>query len=107
AGKGAKQVKFNEVTVETASEYAAEDADITLQIHQTLMPHIAKDDKLNFIYSHIEMPSMEVLYTIERNGVLIDANMLNSQSHEIGMRLVELENKAYELAEQKFNLGSP
>ncbi len=107
AGKGAKQVKFNEVTVETASEYAAEDADITLQLHQTLMPHIAKDDKLNFIYSNIEMPSMEILYTIERNGVLIDANMLNKQSHEIGMRLVELENKAYELADQKFNLGSP
>ena len=107
AGKGAKQVKFNEVTVETASEYAAEDADITLQLHQTLMPHITKDDKLNFIYSNIEMPSMEILYTIERNGVLIDANMLNSQSHEIGMRLVELENKAYELADQKFNLGSP
>jgi DNA polymerase I len=107
AGKGAKQVKFNEVTVETASEYAAEDADITLQLHQTLMPHIAKDDKLNFIYSNIEMPSMEILYTIERNGVLIDADMLNKQSHEIGMRLVELENKAYELADQKFNLGSP
>jgi DNA polymerase I len=107
AGKGAKQVKFNEVTVEAASEYAAEDADITLQIHQTLIPHIIKDDKLNFIYSQIEMPSMEILYTIERNGVLIDANMLNKQSHEIGMRLVELENNAYELADQKFNLGSP
>lgn len=107
AGKGAKQVKFNEVTVETASEYAAEDADITLQIHQTLMPHIAQDDKLNFIYSNIEMPSMEILYTIERNGVLIDANMLNKQSHELGLRLVELENKAYELAGQQFNLGSP
>jgi DNA polymerase I len=107
AGKGAKQVKFNEVTVETASEYAAEDADITLQIHQTLMPHIAKDDKLNFIYNNIEMPSMEILYTIERNGVLIDANMLNKQSHELGLRLVELENNAYELAGQQFNLGSP
>ena len=107
AGKGAKQVKFNEVTVETASEYAAEDADITLQLHQTLIPHIAKEDKLNFIYSHIEMPSMEILYTIERNGVLIDANMLNKQSHEIGLRLVELENNAYELAGQQFNLGSP
>lgn len=107
AGKGAKQVKFNEVTVETAAEYAAEDADITLQLHQTLHPHVAKDEKLNFIYSQIEMPSMEILYTIERNGVLIDADMLNRQSNEIGMRLVELENKAYELADQKFNLGSP
>jgi DNA polymerase I len=107
AGKGAKQVKFNEVPVETAAEYAAEDADITLQLHQTLHPHVAKDEKLNFIYSQIEMPSMEILYTIERNGVLIDADMLNRQSNEIGMRLVELENKAYELADQKFNLGSP
>ena len=107
AGKGAKQVPFNEVTIETASDYAAEDADITLQLHQTLLPHITKDEKLNYIYSEIEMPSMDVLYTIERNGVLIDANMLNKQSNEIGMRLVELENKAYELADQKFNLASP
>lgn len=107
AGRGAKQVPFNEVTVETASNYAAEDADITLQLHHTLLPHITKDEKLNYIYSEIEIPSMEVLYTIERNGVLIDANMLNKQSNEIGMRLVELENKAYELADQKFNLASP
>jgi len=107
AGKGVKQVPFNEVTVETASDYAAEDADITLQLHQTLLPHVEKDEKLNYIYSQIEMPSMEVLYTIERNGVLIDANMLNKQSNEIGMRLIELENKAYELADQKFNLASP
>ena len=107
AGKGAKQVTFNEVTVETASEYAAEDADITLQIHQTLQPHLAKDEKLNFIYSEIEMPSMEILFTIERNGVLIDASMLNRQSNEIGMKLLELEKKAYELADQPFNLASP
>ncbi|MFW5432052.1 MAG: DNA polymerase I [Methylophilaceae bacterium] len=107
AGKGAKQVGFNEVTVETASHYAAEDADITLQLHNNFLPHITKDEKLNFIYSEVEMPSMEILYTIERNGVLIDANMLNSQSNEIGMRLIELENKAYELADQKFNLASP
>jgi DNA polymerase-1 len=107
AGKGAKQVSFNQVTIETASEYAAEDADITLQLHDNLHPQVAKDEKLNFIYSEIEMPSMECLYTIERNGVLIDADMLNKQSNEIGMRLVELENKAYELAGQPFNLASP
>jgi DNA polymerase-1 len=107
AGKGAKQVSFNQVTVETASEYAAEDADITLQLHQNLYPQVEKDSKLDFIYSQIEMPSMEILYTIERNGVLINANMLNIQSNEIGMKLVSLENTAYELAEQKFNLGSP
>ncbi|MGV3581472.1 MAG: DNA polymerase I [Methylophilus sp.] len=107
AGKGAKQVSFNQVTVETASEYAAEDADITLQLHENLYPQVEKDSKLDFIYSQIEMPSMEILYTIERNGVLIDANMLNSQSNEIGMKLIALENKAYELAGQPFNLGSP
>lgn len=107
AGKGAKQVGFNQVTVETASEYAAEDADITLQLHQNLYPQVQQDSKLDFIYSQIEMPSMEVLFTIERNGVLIDANMLNAQSNEIGMKLVALENQAYELAGQPFNLGSP
>ena len=107
AGKGAKQVGFNQVTVETASEYAAEDADITLQLHQALHPQVAQDEKLNFIYSQIEMPSMEILFTIERNGVLIDNNMLNRQSNEIGMKLMTLEKQAHELAGQPFNLGSP
>lgn len=107
AGKGAKQVSFNQVTVETAAEYAAEDADITLQLHQALSPQVEADSKLNFIYSQIEMPSMEILFTIERNGVLIDANQLNRQSNEIGMKLMALEKQAYELAGQPFNLGSP
>ncbi len=107
AGKGAKQVGFNQVTVEVAAEYAAEDADITLQLHQAMYPHIAADEKLNFIYSQIEMPSSQVLFTIERNGVLIDSVMLNSQSNEIGLKLIALENQAYELAGQPFNLASP
>ncbi|MBC7787666.1 MAG: DNA polymerase I [Methylophilaceae bacterium] len=107
AGKGAKQVGFNQVTVEVASEYAAEDADITLQLQEVFYQQIAKDNKLNFIYSQIEMPSMACLYIIERNGVLIDAAMLNRQSNEIGMKLMALETKAYELAGQPFNLGSP
>lgn len=107
AGKGAKQVSFNQVTVEVAAEYAAEDADITLQLHQAMYPQIAADKKLDYIYSQIEMPVSEILFTIERNGVLIDANMLNIQSNEIGMKLVALENQAYELAGQPFNLGSP
>lgn len=107
AGKGAKQVGFNQVTVETASEYAAEDADITLQLHHALHPQVAQDEKLNFIYSQIEMPSMLVLQTMERNGVLIDSNMLNRQSNEIGMKLMDLEKQAHELAGQPFNLGSP
>ncbi len=107
AGKGAKQVSFNQVTVETASEYAAEDADITLQLHAAMHPIIANDEKLNFIYSQIEMPSSACLFTIERNGVLIDRDMLNAQSNEIGLKLIALENQAYELAGQPFNLGSP
>lgn len=107
AGKGAKQVGFNQVTVEVASEYAAEDADITLQLHQALYPHVQKDSKLDFIYSQIEMPSMTCLFTMERNGVLIDSDMLNRQSNEIGMKLMALESQAYALAGQPFNLGSP
>ena len=107
AGKGAKQVSFNQVTVEVASEYAAEDADITLQLHETMYPQIAADSKLDYIYSQIELPVSNILFTIERNGVLIDSHMLNRQSNEIGMKLVALENEAYELAGQRFNLGSP
>lgn len=107
AGKGAKQVTFNQVTVEVAAEYAAEDADITLQLHQALHLQIAADAKLDFIYGQIEMPSSNALFTIERNGVLIDRDMLNIQSNEIGMKLIALENQAYELAGQPFNLASP
>lgn len=107
AGKGAKQVSFNQVTVEVAAEYAAEDADITLQLHQAMYPVIQADNKLDFIYSQVEMPSREVLFTIERNGVLIDSAMLNRQSNEIGMKLMDLEKQAFELAGQPFNLGSP
>jgi DNA polymerase-1 len=107
AGKGAKQVSFNQVTIETAAEYAAEDADITLQLHEAMYPQIAHDEKLSFIYNQIEMPSSACLFTIERNGVLIDADMLRAQSNEIGAKLVALENQAYELAGQPFNLGSP
>ena len=107
AGKGAKQVGFNQVTVEVAAEYAAEDADITLQLHQAMHPVIQADDKLDFIYSQVEMPSREALFTIERNGVLIDQGMLNRQSNEIGMKLMDLEKQAFELAGQPFNLGSP
>ncbi len=107
AGKGAKQVTFNQVTVETAAEYAAEDADITLQLHQAMYPQVAADNKLDYIYSHIEMPSSKALFNIERNGVLIDRAMLASQSNEIGNKLIALENQAYELAGQPFNLASP
>jgi DNA polymerase I len=107
AGKGAKQVGFNQVTVEQASEYSAEDADITLQLHRALHPQVAASSKLEFIYQQVEMPSMLALQRMERHGVLIDSHMLNRQSNEIGLRLMELEKKAYELAGQPFNLGSP
>jgi DNA polymerase I len=107
AGKGAKAVTFNQVTVEVAAEYAAEDADITLQLHAAMHPIIKNDEKLNFIYEKIEMPSSACLFTIERNGVLIDSQMLNAQSNEIGLKLIALENQAYELAGQPFNLASP
>ena len=107
AGKGAKAVSFNQVTVEVAAEYAAEDADITLQLHAAMHPIIESDAKLNFIYSQIEMPSSACLFTIERNGVLIDSAMLHAQSNEIGLKLIALENQAYELAGQPFNLASP
>ncbi|MGQ0442705.1 MAG: DNA polymerase I, partial [Methylophilaceae bacterium] len=107
AGKGAKQVSFNQVTVETASEYAAEDADITLQLHAAMYSQIASENKLEFIYNQIEMPVSDILFTIERNGVLIDAEMLRAQSNEIGLKLLALENQAYALAGQPFNLASP
>jgi DNA polymerase-1 len=107
AGKGAKQVPFSQISIDMASEYAAEDADITLQLHQTLYPNIERDEKLTFIYRDIEMPLLTILYDIERTGVLLDAAKLNAQSHELGHKLLVIEQQAYELAGQPFNLGSP
>jgi len=107
AGKGAKQVGFNQVVIEQAAEYAAEDADITLQLHQALSPQIAQNEKLTYIYRDLEMPVMEILFRIERNGVLLDTAMLQAQSHELGMKLLALEQQAHALAGQPFNLGSP
>ncbi len=107
AGKGAKQVNFSQVSIEVASEYAAEDADITLQLHETLYPQISSETKLQYIYGDIEVPVSSILFTIERNGVLIDKEMLNRQSHELGQKLMALEKQAFELAGQPFNLGSP
>lgn len=107
AGKGAKQVPFNQITIDLASEYAAEDADITLQLHQSMYPNIERNEKLAFIYRDIEMPLLSILYDIERTGVLLDASRLNAQSHELGHKLLNIEQQAYELAGQPFNLGSP
>lgn len=106
-GKGASQICFDEVDIARATEYAAEDADVTLRLHQAMWPHIAGDEKLRFIYESIEVPTAVVLQKIERNGVLIDAGLLKIQSNEIGKRLLEIEQQAYILAGQPFNLNSP
>ncbi|MGB4117458.1 MAG: DNA polymerase I [Polaromonas sp.] len=105
-GKGAHQIKFNQVDIAKAAEYSCEDADQTLGVHQVLWPQLQAIDKLKFIYE-LEIKSSESLYRIERNGVLIDGPMLAKQSGELGLRLVQLETEAYEIAGQPFNLGSP
>ena len=106
-GKGAKRIGFEQVSVELAGEYAAEDADITLQLHQALHPRIAVDQKLNHIYAGIEMPAMAVLYAMERNGVLIDGKLLAELSAEFGTKMIDIEKRAHEQAGQPFNLSSP
>ena len=105
-GKGAGQIKFNQVDITKAAEYSCEDSDQTLDVHRVLWPQIQASDKLLFIYQ-LEMHSSESLYRIERNGVLIDAPMLAAQSRELGQRLLQLETEAYEIAGQPFNLSSP
>jgi DNA polymerase-1 len=107
AGKGGSQIDFDQVSIERATEYAAEDADITLQLHQVQLPKIAENHGLDFVYSSIEMPTREVLFRMERTGVLLDCALLEAQSRELGERVLALENRAYELAGQPFNLGSP
>ena len=106
-GKGAKRIGFEQVAVERAAEYAAEDADITLQLHQTLHPRIAADNKLNYIYADIEMPAMPVLYAMERNGVLLDEKLLAELSAEFGAKMMDIEARSHEQAGQPFNLSSP
>ncbi|KVH78426.1 DNA polymerase I [Burkholderia ubonensis] len=107
AGKGAKQIGFDEVALAQAAEYAAEDADITLQLHHALYPQVAREPGLERVYREIEMPVSIVLRKMERTGVLIDDARLQAQSTEIATRLIELEGQAYELAGGEFNLGSP
>ena len=105
-GKGAHQISFSQVDIAKAAEYSCEDSDQTLDVHRVLWPLLEADAKLRFIYE-LEMRSSESLYRIERTGVLIDAPMLATQSHELGLRIMALETEAYELAGQPFNLGSP
>ncbi|MBN3494227.1 DNA polymerase I [Vibrio neptunius] len=107
AGKGKKQLTFNQIELEQASPYAAEDADVTLRLHNRLLANIEQDEKLKTIYEEVEVPLVPVLSRIERTGVLIDDMKLAAQSQEIAQRLDELEQKAYEIAEEEFNMNSP
>ncbi|HEX7972056.1 MAG TPA: DNA polymerase I [Thiobacillus sp.] len=106
-GKGAARIGFEQVAIERASEYAAEDADITLRVRDALAPRIAASAKLDFVYRRIELPVADILFRMERTGVLLDRNLLAVQSGELGRKMLELEQRAYQEAGQPFNLGSP
>jgi len=106
-GKGAARIPFSAVEIARATEYAAEDADCTLAVHERLYPRIRADEKLSFVYERIEMPAFPVLFRMERNGVLLDTARLEAQTHELGRALLALEQKACEAAGQPFNLNSP
>ena len=107
AGKGAKQITFDHVPIEQAAAYAAEDADVTLRLHETLQPKLAAEPKLREVYERLELPLVPVLSKIERNGAYVSVDRLRQQSSELASRLAELETKACDLAGQPFNLASP
>ncbi|MEL0167250.1 MAG: DNA polymerase I [Pseudomonadaceae bacterium] len=107
AGKGSKQLTFDQIALEQAGPYAAEDADVTLRLHQTLWAKLQPQPSLAKVLQDIEMPLMPVLAGIERNGALVDAKLLGEQSIELGEKMVSLERQAFELAGEEFNLGSP
>jgi DNA polymerase-1 len=106
-GKGANQIAFSQVDIQRATEYSGEDSEMTLQLHQTLYPRLQRAAGLLHVYEHIEMPVCAVLAKIERHGVLVDARVLAQQSKQLTDRMVALEQEAYSLAGQPFNLGSP
>ncbi|MET0777597.1 MAG: DNA polymerase I [Pseudomonas mandelii] len=107
AGKGAKQLTFDQISLELAGPYAAEDADVTLRLHQTLQEKLNAIPSLSKVLSEIEMPLVPVLARIERQGALVDANLLGIQSVELGDKMVALEREAFAIAGEEFNLGSP
>jgi DNA polymerase-1 len=107
AGKGASQLTFNQVALEEAGPYAAEDADITLRLHQALWPQVSAEPALKSVLTDIELPLVPVLSRIERAGALVDDTLLFQQSQELAVRIIELEKQAWELAGQEFNLASP
>jgi len=106
-GKGAKQIGFDQVSIETATNYAAEDADVTLRVHEALYPQIDAAPGLKAVYQDIELPVSEILFRMERNGVLLDRDKLASQSRQLGESMLALEDQAYQLAGRPFNLNSP
>ena len=106
-GKGAARISFSAVEIGRATEYAAEDADCALAVHDVLHKKISADEKLTFVYEQLELPVLPVLLRMERNGVMLDAARLEKQSHEFGKEMLELERKAYQAAGQPFNLNSP
>ena len=107
AGKGAKQIPFNQVSIEVAAPYAAEDADIVLKLLRVLEPDLDKHQALKQVYNTIEMPLLTVLARIERNGVVIDSDMLMQQGHELKTRMQEIEIEAHNIAGETFNISSP
>jgi DNA polymerase-1 len=107
AGKGAKQLTFNQVDLEMAAPYAAEDADVTLQLHASIWRQLGEFESLQKIYEEIEQPLVTILLEMEETGVLVDRDMLKTQSGELARKMIELERKAHELAGGPFNLGSP
>ena len=107
AGKGKKQLTFNQIELEQAGPYAAEDADITLRLHLAIHSQLSKDLELSQVFTDIEKPLIPVLSHIERNGALVDPNLLGEQSIELAARMVVLEREAYDLAGKEFNLASP
>ncbi len=107
AGKGAKQIGFDQVSIADATAYSAEDADVTLQLHRCLHPRVAADPKLDRVYTAIEMPVRQILFEMEREGVMLDTALLAAQSGELGAKVMALEDEAYRLAGQPFNLASP
>ncbi|QGZ29280.1 DNA polymerase I [Stutzerimonas stutzeri] len=107
AGKGAKQLTFDQIAIEQAGPYAAEDADVTLRLHQNLLAKLQATPSLLKVLNEIEMPLVPVLARIERNGALVDAQLLGQQSVELGGRLMQLEREAFDIAGEEFNLGSP
>ncbi len=107
AGKGVKQLTFNDIDIDTATKYAAEDADITLCLHNYLWRELNKEQSLKVLYEKIEKPLISILFEIEENGVLVDSEMLKEQSNQLSVALSEIEKQAFAIAETEFNLGSP